>query len=199
MTLSNEGDDKDETMNTTTDRKDKKNSKQENNGKQPQELKSGTSLKSDISSPDQEAKPGAKDSKDGAVMEKFTTESEDTERKATWETNKSNIEILRMTGEVKPQRLKQTNKYFFCYKQLNTFYHPYYIHKCLDSEPLTFLLVNWYIMFNKFEKNIQLHMIMIYIGALPCQGPRPDINNTRGGDSNSAHILAPTFLQIQLK
>ena len=24
-----------------------------------------------------------------------------------------NIEILRMTGDVKPQRLKQTNKYFF--------------------------------------------------------------------------------------
>ena len=77
-----------------------------------------------------------------------------------------------MTGEVKPQRLKQTNEYLFCYKQLNTFDHPYYIHTCLESEPSTFLLVNRYIIFNKFDKNIQLHMIMIYIGALPVQGPQ---------------------------
>ena len=75
-----------------------------------------------------------------------------------------------MTGEVKPQRLKQTNKYFFCYKQLNTFDLAYYKHKRLDSEPSTFLLVNRYIVFNKFDKDIQLHMIMIYTGALPDQG-----------------------------
>ena len=79
-------------------------------------------------------------------------------------------EILRITGEVKPQRLEQTNKYFFCYKQLNTFDLPYYKHKCLDSEPSTFMLVNRYIIFNKFDKDIQLHMIMIYTGALPGQG-----------------------------
>ena len=77
-----------------------------------------------------------------------------------------------MTGEVKPQRLKQTNKYFLCYKQLNTFEHPYHIHKCLDSEPSTFLLINRYIIFNKFDKDIQLHMIMIYTGALSGQGPQ---------------------------
>ena len=35
-----------------------------------------------------------------------------------------------MTGEVKLQRLKQTNKYFLCYKHLNTFDHPYYMHQC---------------------------------------------------------------------
>ena len=63
-----------------------------------------------------------------------------------------NIEILRMTGEAKPQRLKQTNKYLFCYKQLNTFDLPYYKHKCLDSERSTFSLVNRYIIFNKFDK-----------------------------------------------
>ena len=28
-----------------------------------------------------------------------------------------NIEILRLTGEVNPQRLKQTNKHFFCHKE----------------------------------------------------------------------------------
>ena len=82
-----------------------------------------------------------------------------------------NIEILRMTGEVEPQRLKQTN-IFFCYKQLNTFDHPYYIHKCLDSEPSAFLLVNRCTIFNKFDKDIQLHMITIYTGALPGQGPQ---------------------------
>ena len=37
-----------------------------------------------------------------------------------------------MTEEVNwPQRLKQTNKYFLHYKQLNTFDHPYHIHKFL--------------------------------------------------------------------
>ena len=67
---------------------------------------------------------------------------------------------------------KQTNKYFLHQKQLNTFDHPYHIHKYLDSEPSTFLLVNRYIIFNKFVKHIQLHMIMIYTGALPGQGPQ---------------------------
>ena len=108
-----------------------------------------------------------------------------------------NIEILRMTGEVNPQTLKQTNKYFLRYKQLNTFDHPYYIHKCLDSEPSTFLLVNRYIIFDKFDKHIQLHMIMIYISALLAKGPSPDINNGPVGDLNSTHILAPAFIQIQ--
>ena len=92
---SNEGNNKDETMNTTIDTKNKENSKQENNEKQPQELKSGTGLKSDISSPDQEAR--AKDSKEGAVSEKFTTESEDTGSKTTWEANKSKIKPLHIT------------------------------------------------------------------------------------------------------
>ena len=70
-----------------------------------------------------------------------------------------------MTGEVNPQRLKQRNKYFACYKQLNTFDHPYYVHKCLDSKPSDFFLINRYI-FNKFDKHIQPHMIMIYSGAI---------------------------------
>ena len=61
-------------------------------------------------------------------------------------------------------------KVFHC-KQLNTFDHPYHIHKYLESEPLTFLLVNRYIVFNKFDKRIQLHMIMIYTCALPGQKP----------------------------
>ena len=68
-----------------------------------------------------------------------------------------------MTGEVQSQRLKQTKKcFFFCYKQLNTFTE----YKYLDIEPSTFLLVNRYIIFNKFDNDIQLHMI-IYTGALP--------------------------------
>ena len=78
-----------------------------------------------------------------------------------------------MTEEVNPQRLQQTNKYFLHYKQLNTFEHPYHIHKCLDHEPSTFLLVdNRYIIFNKFDKRYQQHMIMIYTGPLPGQGPQ---------------------------
>ena len=56
-------------------------------------------------------------------------------------------------------------------KKINIFYikndNPYHIHIYLDSEPSTFLLVNRYIIFNKFVKHIQLHMIMIYTGALP--------------------------------
>ena len=70
------------------------------------------------------------------------------------------------------RRNKQTNRYFFHYRQLNTFDHPYHIHKYLDSEPSTFLLVNRYIIFIKFDKHIQLHMIMIYTGALPGQRPQ---------------------------
>ena len=45
------------------------------------------------------------------------------------------------------------------------------------SEPSTFLLVNRYIICNKFNKHVQLRMIMIYNGAL---GPRSDINNGSG-------------------
>ena len=57
-----------------------------------------------------------------------------------------NIEILQMTGKVNPQRLEQRNTYLFLhYKQLTIFDHPYYIHKSLDSEPSTFLLVNGYV------------------------------------------------------
>ena len=77
-----------------------------------------------------------------------------------------------MTEEVNRQRLKQTSKYFLHYKHLNTFDHPYHKHKYLDSEPSTFLLVDRYIIFNKFDKYIQLHMIMIYTGALTGQGPQ---------------------------
>ena len=77
-----------------------------------------------------------------------------------------------MTEEVNTQRLKQTNKYFLHYKQLNTFAQPYHIHKYLDTEPSTFLLVNRHTSFNKFDKHIQLHMIMIYTGALDGQGPQ---------------------------
>ena len=69
-----------------------------------------------------------------------------------------------MTGEVKPQELKQTNKYFFLLQ--TTEYLPYYKHKCLDSKPSTFLLVNRYIIFNKFDKDIKLHRIMIYTSDL---------------------------------
>ena len=69
-------------------------------------------------------------------------------------------------------RNKRTNKHFWHYKQLNTFDHPNHIHKYLDSEPSTILLVDKYIIINKFDKHIQLHMIMIYTGALPGQGPQ---------------------------
>ena len=75
-----------------------------------------------------------------------------------------------MTEEVNPQRLKQSNQYFLHYKQLNTFDHPYHEHKFLDSEPSTFLLVNRYIIFDKFDKHIQLHMIIICTGVLSGQG-----------------------------
>ena len=76
-----------------------------------------------------------------------------------------------MTGEVNPQSLKQTNKYFLHYKQLNTLI-PLIIHKYLDSKPSTFLLANRYIIFNTFDKHIKLHMIMIYTGALSGQRPQ---------------------------
>ena len=81
------------------------------------------------------------------------------------------------------RRNKQTNEYF-----LHSFDHPYHIHKFLDSEPSTFLLVNRYIIFNKFVKHIQLHMIMIYTGALSAKGHRPDINNSPG-----VTRVVPTF------
>ena len=61
----------------------------------------------------------------------------------------------------------QTTEY-----SVNTFDQHYYIHKCLDSEPSTFLLVNRFIIFNKFDKNIQLDMIMIYTSALSSQKPQ---------------------------
>ena len=77
-----------------------------------------------------------------------------------------------MTGEVTPQRLEQKNKYFLRHEQLNTFDHPYYTHKCLDSEPSTSLLVNRYAILNKFDKDIHKHMIMICISALSGQGPQ---------------------------
>ena len=72
-----------------------------------------------------------------------------------------------MTGEVKPQRLKQQINIFFLLQ--TTEYIPYYKNKCLDSEPLTFLPIR-YIIFNKFDKDIILHRIMIYTGDLPGQG-----------------------------
>ena len=77
-----------------------------------------------------------------------------------------------MTEEVNPQRLKKTNKYFLHNKQLNTFDHSYHIHKYLYSEPSIFLLVNKYIIFYISDKHIQLHMIMIYTGALSGQRPQ---------------------------
>ena len=83
-------------------------------------------------------------------------------------------------GQVR-RRNEQTNKYFLHCKQLNTFDHPYHIHKYLDSESSTFLLVNRYIIFNKFDKHIQLHIIMIYTGTFYlARDPRLDINNGPG-------------------
>ena len=90
---------------------------------------------------------------------------------------------------------KQIN-IFFCHKQLNTFKHPYYIHKWLDSKPSTFLLVNRYIIFNKAKIFSYIWFTLVpYL----TKGPRLDINNGPGGDLNSARILAPAFLQIQLE
>ena len=76
-----------------------------------------------------------------------------------------NIEMLRMTGEVTLRDLSKGINIFLGCKQLNTFDQPYYIRKSLGSEPSPFLLVNRYIIFNKFDKHIQLNM-MIYTGAL---------------------------------
>ena len=71
------------------------------------------------------------------------------------------------------RRNKQTNEYFLHWKQSNAFDHPYHIHKYLDSEPSTFLLVtDRYIIFSIFVKHIQLHIMMIYTGALSGQGPQ---------------------------
>ena len=67
---------------------------------------------------------------------------------------------------------------FFLLKQLNTFDHPYCIHKYLASEPLTFLLADRYIISNKFDKDIQLtydndlHRCLILFGQGP-QAPGP--------------------------
>ena len=70
-----------------------------------------------------------------------------------------------MTGEVTLKDLsKEINTFLGC-KQLNTFDHSYHIRKSLDSEPLA-LLVNRYIIFNKFDEHIQLHMTMIYTCAI---------------------------------
>ena len=63
---------------------------------------------------------------------------------------------------------KISKQYFLHYEQLNTFDHPYHIHKYLDS----FFLVNRCTIFNKFDKHIPLHMTMIYTGVLPGQGPQ---------------------------
>ena len=73
-----------------------------------------------------------------------------------------------MTGEVKPQRLKQQANIFFLLQTIE--YLPYYKHKCLDREPSTFLLANRYTILNKFNKDIIQHRIMIYTGDLPGQG-----------------------------
>ena len=62
------------------------------------------------------------------------------------------------------------------------------MHKYLDTEPLTFLLVDRYIIFNKFVKHFQLQMIMIYTGALLAKGHSPDINNGPG-----VTRIVPTF------
>ena len=85
-------------------------------------------------------------------------------------------------------RNKQTKEYFLHWKQLNAFDHPYHIHKYLDSEPSTFLLVDRYIIFNKSVKRIQLHMIMIYTDAAPTNGYMPDLNNGPG-----VTRIVPTF------
>ena len=114
--------------------------------------------------------------------------------KGVW---KINIEILRVIREVKPQRLKQTNKYFLCYKQLNTFDHPHEIHKYLDREPSTFLLVNRYIIFNKFDKDIQLHMIIIHTSTL--SGQKPLTKGTGVTRIVPMFVLGLIILQIQLE
>ena len=56
------------------------------------------------------------------------------------------------------------------------------------TQILRFLLADRYIIFNIFVKHIQLHMIMIYTGALLAKGHRPDINNGPG-----VTRMVPTF------
>ena len=68
--------------------------------------------------------------------------------------------------------IRKQIKIFYIKNNWSSFDHSYHIHKYLDSEPSTFLLANRYIIFNKCVKHIQLHMIMIYTGALPGQGPQ---------------------------
>ena len=94
-------------------------------------------------------------------------------------------------------------------KQLTTFDHPYHIHKYLDSvnlQPSCWLIGTLFSI-----KHMQLHMIMIYTGAL--SGQRPDINNGPGVTrivptfgpsiySNSTRIMAlpraiPVFAQME--
>ena len=74
-------------------------------------------------------------------------------------------------------RVKQTNDFFLHFRQLNTFDHPYHIHKYLDNESSTCLLldISTLITFDKFDKHIQLHIIMIYTGALSGKDPKPGI------------------------
>ena len=69
------------------------------------------------------------------------------------------------------RRNKQTNKYFPHYKQLNTFDHSYHIHKYLDSEPSTFLLVNIGTLFstnliNMFRYILILDLIAFYLSVV---------------------------------
>ena len=52
-------------------------------------------------------------------------------------------------GKQRARNAHDQNKQIFHYKQLNTFDHPYHIHKYLDTEHSTFLLDNRYIIFNK--------------------------------------------------
>ena len=60
--------------------------------------------------------------------------------------------ILRIVGEaINLHRFKQGNKYFQGYKKLNTFDHPYHLHKRLDREPFTTLPVKSRIILNEFQ------------------------------------------------
>ena len=93
-----------------------------------------------------------------------------------------------MTEEVNLQRLQQTNKCFLHYKQLNTFDHPYHIHKYLDSETSTVLLVNRYIIFNKFVNIFSYIWSWFTLVPYLAKGLRPDINNGPG-----VTRIVPTF------
>ena len=48
----------------------------------------------------------------------------------------------------------------------------------------------WFL--NKFDNNVQPHLIMIYSSAISDQGPRPDANNGPGSDWNSVYTLPPS-------